>query len=65
MQWEKITDEDFLEIEGNLATFGRVMQKRYGDARQDEVITWVKRRYAHWPGTYVEARFKDADPKGS
>jgi uncharacterized protein YjbJ (UPF0337 family) len=64
-QWEKITDEDLLEIEGNLATFGRVVQKRYGEEKKDEVITWVNRRYSHWTGNYVGAGYKDADPKAS
>jgi len=50
-QWGKITDEDLLEIEGNLATFGSVVQKRYGEAQKEEVITWVNRRYAHCPET--------------
>ena len=64
-EWEKITDEDLLEIEGNLATFGSVLQKRYGEAHKDEVITWVNRRYSHWTGNYVGAGYKDADPKKS
>jgi uncharacterized protein YjbJ (UPF0337 family) len=64
-KWEKITDEDLLEIEGNLATFGSVLRKRYGEAHKDEVITWVNRRYSHWTGNYVGAGYKDADPKKS
>jgi len=36
---EKITDEDLIEIEGDLARFGRVVQKRYGEAQKDEVLT--------------------------
>jgi len=64
-QWQKITDEDLLEIEGNLATFGSVVEKRYGEAKKDEVTTWVNRRYSHWTGNYVGAGYKDADPKAS
>jgi uncharacterized protein YjbJ (UPF0337 family) len=64
-QGEKITDEDLLEIDGNLATFGSVVQKRYGEAKKDEVITWVNRRYSHWTGNYVGMGYKDADPKAS
>jgi uncharacterized protein YjbJ (UPF0337 family) len=62
-KWEKITDEDLIEIEGDLATFGSVVQKRYGEAHKDEVLTWVKRRYSHWTGNYVGMGYKDADPK--
>ena len=54
-KWKKITEEDLLEIEGNLTTFGSVLQKRYGEAHKDEVITWVNRRYSHWTGNYVGA----------
>lgn len=64
-KWEMTTDEDLLEGEGNLATFGSVLQKRYGEAHKDEVITWVNRRYSHWTGNYVGAGYKDADPKTS
>jgi uncharacterized protein YjbJ (UPF0337 family) len=62
-KWEKITDEDLREIEGNLATFGSVLQKRYGEAQKDEVMTWVNRRYATWTGNYVGAGYQDAEPK--
>ncbi len=43
-KWEKITDEDSIEIEGDLATFRSVVQKRYGEAHKGEVLTWVNRR---------------------
>jgi uncharacterized protein YjbJ (UPF0337 family) len=65
VRWEKITDEDLFQIEGNLATFGSVVQKRYGEAQKDEVITWVNRRYSHWTGNYVGAGSKYADPIAS
>ena len=29
-KWEKITDADLLEIEGNLVTFTAVLARRYG-----------------------------------
>jgi uncharacterized protein YjbJ (UPF0337 family) len=64
-KWEKITEEDLLEIEGNLATFGSVLQKRYGEAQKDAVMTWVNRRYASWTGNYVGAGYQDADRKAS
>ena len=31
MKWGKITAEDLDQIQGDLATFGSVLQKRYGD----------------------------------
>jgi hypothetical protein len=51
-KWEKITEEDLVEIKGELATFMKVLEKRYG-AQKDEVNTWVNRRYSHWTGNYV------------
>jgi len=51
--WAKITTEDLVEIQGNLATFGSVIQKRYGELQKEEVRTWANRRYAHWTGNYM------------
>jgi uncharacterized protein YjbJ (UPF0337 family) len=62
-KWEKITDDDLVEIEGDLARFGSVVEKRYGEAQKDEVLTWVNRRYSHWTGNYVGMGYKDADLK--
>jgi hypothetical protein len=59
-KWKKITDQDLLEIQGNLATFGSILQKRYGEVQKDEVTTWANRRYAHWTGNY--AGYQDATP---
>jgi uncharacterized protein YjbJ (UPF0337 family) len=58
-KWEKITDADLLEIDGNLGTFTTVLVKRYGATQNDEVNTWVNRRYSHWSGNYTS---KYADP---
>ena len=52
-KWEKITDADLEEIQGNLATFTDIVLKRYGDTKKDEVITLVNRRYSHWTGNYL------------
>jgi hypothetical protein len=52
-KWEQITDQDLLEIQGNLATFATILQKRYGESHTEEVSTWARRRYAHWSGNYV------------
>jgi uncharacterized protein YjbJ (UPF0337 family) len=54
-KWEKITDADLLEIEGNLATFTAVLAKRYGTTQNSEVNTWANRRYSHWSGNYTNA----------
>jgi len=58
-KWEKITEEDLLEIQGDLAKFGGVLQKRYGDAQKQEVNTWANRRYSHWTGNYLG--YKDVE----
>jgi hypothetical protein len=59
-KWEKITDEDLLEIQGNLATFGTILHKRYGELDKEEVSRWAFRRYAHWSGNY--AGYPDPKP---
>ncbi|MCS6302577.1 MAG: hypothetical protein H8K07_02765 [Nitrospira sp.] len=48
-----ITEEDLIEIQGNLDTFVSVLQKRYGELRKDHVVTWADRRYCHWSGNYM------------
>ena len=58
--WNKITDSDIGEIEGNLATFTDIVQKRYGDANKEDVIVWANRRYSHWTGNYLG--YKDPEP---
>jgi len=51
--WGNITESDLGEIQGNLAIFGEVLQKRYGEGHKDEVRLWVERRHAHWSGNYI------------
>ena len=51
-KWDKITDEDLSEIQGNLGQYGIVLQKRYGELQKEEVLAWANRRYAHWSGNY-------------
>ena len=58
-KWEKITENDLLEIQGDLAKFGAVLSKRYGEVQKEDVATWANRRYSHWTGNYVG--YKDAD----
>lgn len=55
--WAKITEEDLVEIRGDLGIFGTILQRRYGDLQKAEVATWANRRYAHWSGNY--AGYKD------
>jgi uncharacterized protein YjbJ (UPF0337 family) len=58
-KWEKITDADLLEIDGNLVKFTAVLAKRYAATQSGEVNTWANRRYSHWSGNYTSAY---ADP---
>jgi hypothetical protein len=59
-KWDKITDEDLVEIQGNWAQFGIVLQKRYGELQKEDVTTWANRRYSHWTGNYIG--YKDPAP---
>ncbi len=59
-KWGKITDTDLGEIQGNLATFGDILQKRYGEGHKAEVSLWADRRHAHWSGNYLG--YKDPKP---
>ena len=59
-KWTKITMEDLNEIQGDLAKFGSVLQRRYGESDKDEVTIWANRRYSHWTGNY--AGYKDPEP---
>ena len=59
-KWEKITEEDLVEIQGDLGKFGTVLQKRYGELQNEEVTTWANRRYSHWSGNYKG--YKDVNP---
>ena len=34
LEWDKITEEDLLEIDGDLPRFTTVIEKRYGAARR-------------------------------
>ena len=43
--WEKLTDDDLLEAEGDYDKFLGVVQKRYGDQKED-VEQWTKEWYS-------------------
>ena len=59
-KWEKVTKEDLDEIQGDLAKFGSVLQRRYGELDKEEVTIWANRRYSHWTGNYDG--YQDAEP---
>lgn len=59
-KWDKITEQDLIDIQGDLDKFGAVLQKRYGELQKDEVATWANHRYSHWTGNYIG--YKDAEP---
>ena len=50
-QWEQFTNEDLVQIQGDLATFNSKVDTRYSE-KKDEVKKWANRRYAHWTGWY-------------
>ena len=59
-KWDKITDRDLFDIQGDLTKFSAVLQQRYGELHKEEVATWANRRYSHWTGNY--AGYKDPQP---
>jgi uncharacterized protein YjbJ (UPF0337 family) len=44
-QWGKLTDDDLMEADGNYEKFMGIVQKRYGDAK-DEVRDWTDDWYS-------------------
>ncbi len=64
-KWEKITESDLQDIDGNLTKLDAVLQTRYGTGtpQNDEVRTWANRRYSHWTGNYIG--YQDAVPRTS
>ena len=59
-KWEKVTMGDLDEIQGDLAKFGSVLQRRYGELHKEDVSVWANRRYSQWTGNY--AGYEDAEP---
>ena len=59
--WGKLTDDDLLQIEGDLDKFNGAIEKRYGKMKGD-VSKWADLWYARWTGSYVEyyAKWKPA-----
>ena len=48
-QWDKLTDEDLIQIGGNMVKFNEVLDLRYGEQKR-AVNTWANRRYSNWSG---------------
>ena len=44
-QWGKLTDDDLMEADGNYEKFMGIVQKRYGDAKND-VRDWTDDWYS-------------------
>jgi hypothetical protein len=42
--WEKIMNEDLFEIQGELAKFSGILQKRYGEVEKEEANNWPNRQ---------------------
>ena len=40
-KWGQFTDNDLLEVEGDYDKFVGLMQKRYGD-RKEEIVRWTE-----------------------
>jgi hypothetical protein len=57
--WAKITMEDLDEIQGDLAKFGSVLERRYGELHKEKVTNWANSRYSHWTGKLAD--YKDAE----
>jgi uncharacterized protein YjbJ (UPF0337 family) len=51
--WEKLTDDDLVQIDGNFDTFNGAIEKRYGEMK-GEVSKWADLWYARWIGSYTE-----------
>lgn len=52
-QWDKITESDLDAIQGDLATFTDILQKRYGEVDKHAVRIWADRRHSVWSGNYI------------
>ena len=50
-KWDKLTDEDLLQIDGNLVKFKEVLDLRYAE-QKGTVMTWANRCYCHISGNY-------------
>ena len=60
-KWDKFTDEDLHQIDGNILKFNGVLDLRYG-AQKEAVSTWTNRRYSHVSGNYDGYDFSAKSP---
>ena len=60
-QWDQLTDEDLIQIDGNIVRFKRVIDLRYGE-QQGAVSTWANLRYSHWCGNYEGSEYVAKSP---
>ena len=51
--WEKLTEDDLLQIKGDLDKFNSAIAKRYGEMKE-EIRRWTDLWYARWIGSYIE-----------
>ncbi len=60
-KWDKITDEDILQIDGDMLKFHDILDLRYGEDKET-VGTWANRRYSHISGNYQGYEFGLKEP---
>ena len=60
-KWDKITDEDLLQIDGDMLKFQEILAVRYG-SEKEAVSTWANRRYSHISGNYAGYEFGLREP---
>ena len=58
--WGILTDDDLLQIGGDLEKFNGTIQIRYGQMK-GEVSKWADRWYAKWSGWYEG--YEESKPK--
>ena len=59
-QWGILTDDDLLQIGGDLDRFNGTIEKRYGQMKE-QVSKWADRWHAKWSGWYEG--YEESKPK--
>ena len=59
--WGQLTNEDLLQIGGDLDKFNKAIEQRYGE-RKEEIRKWADRWYAKWIGWYEG--YEEEKPSG-
>ena len=52
-RWEKFTQDDLLQVDGDLYKLNSAIEKRYGEMKE-EIMRWADLWYARWTGSYTE-----------